>query len=116
MNDLVIDMAPVRRWQSAMRALRRQDRSSPAHIRCRIEQLGRDPLHAAVGYLEALVSDALDAAIDDLDPVARGRALLAEELLLILTGSDEVETVRAWLRAREAPPRRRRGGAEEARG
>ena len=132
MDDLVIDVAPVRRWQSAMRALARTDLLSPAGIRrritvrCasssaagirrRIEERGEDPVRAAVGYLEALVSGALDAAIDDLDPVALGRALLAEELLLILTGSGDVDAVRAWLRAREVLPPRPKGGAEEARG
>lgn len=99
MDDLVIDVAPVRRWRSAMRALAHRELPSPAGVRRQIEQ-GDDPVRAAVSYLEAVVSGALDAAIDDLDAAALGRALLAEELLLILTGSDDLEAVRAWLRDR----------------
>ncbi|MCP3957865.1 MAG: hypothetical protein GY719_08440 [bacterium] len=97
MDEMVIDVAPVHRWQSAMRALARRDLPSPAAVRRQIEQ-GEDPVRAAVSYLETVVSRALDAAIDDLDSAALGRALLAEELLLILTGSDDVDAVRAWLR------------------
>ncbi len=66
----------------------------------RVEVAGEDPVAAAVGYLEALVASALDTSIDHLDAAAAARALLAEEVLLILTGSDDIEEVRAWLRAR----------------
>ncbi len=59
----------------------------------------QDSARAAVGYLEPLVSAALETSIDDLDAEAAGRVLLAEELLQILTGSAELEAVRAWMRA-----------------
>ncbi|MCP3961628.1 MAG: hypothetical protein GY719_27625 [bacterium] len=101
MDEIVIDVAPVHRWQSAMRALARRDLPSPAGVRRRIEEQGEDPVRAAVSYLETVVSGALDAAIDDLDSAALGRALLAEELLLILTGSDDDDVVRAWLQRGE---------------
>ncbi len=99
MDDLVIDVAPALRWQRAMEALNRKDQPAAGSVPQRIENAGEDPVAAAVGYLEALVASALDTAIDDLDAAAAARAVLAEEVLLILTGSDDVEAVRAWLRA-----------------
>ncbi len=99
MDDLVIDVAPVLRWRRAMEAFKRKDQPAAGSVRQRIEDAGEDPVRTAVGYLEALIASALDTAIDDLDGAAAARALLAEEVLLILTGSDDVEAVRAWLRA-----------------
>ena len=59
---------------------------------------------AAVYYLEALVSAVLDAGIGTVSAETSGKVLLAEELLLILTGSDDVEKVRVWMDARELEP------------
>ena len=99
MPDLEIDVAPVLRWRRAMKTLERKEPPAAGSVRQRIENGGLDPVVAAVGYLEALVASALDTSIDDLDAAATARALLAEEVLLILTGSCDVEAVRAWLRA-----------------
>lgn len=112
MDDFMIDVAPVRRWRSAMRALERRDLPSPRAVRLRIEEGGEDLVCAVVGYLEGQLCAALDTALDELDAVALGRALLAEELLVILTGSDDLEGVRAWLRAPRAPgvPPEKRSG------
>ncbi len=82
-----------------MKTLERKEQPDTGNFPQRIEDAGDDPVASAVGYLEALVASALDTAIDDLDGAAAARALLAEEVLLILTGSDDVEAVRAWLRA-----------------
>ncbi len=99
MDDLVIDMAPVLRWRRAMKTLERKEQPDAGSVRQKIQDAGGDPVVAAVGYLEALVASALDTSIDDLDAAAAARALLAEEVLLILIGTDDVEAVRAWLRA-----------------
>ncbi len=97
MDDLEIDVAPVLRFRRAMNAFQRKEQPDAGSVRHRIEVPGEDHVAVAVGYLEALVASALDSSIDDLDAAAAARALLAEEVLLILIGSDDVEEVRAWL-------------------
>ena len=71
----------------------------PESLRRMIED-GEEPAAAAVLYLEALVTAALDAGVGAVDAETAGKVLLAEELLLILTGSDDVERARAWMGAR----------------
>ncbi len=58
----------------------------------------------AVYYLEALVSAALDAGVGAIDAQTAGKVLLAEELLLILTGYEDVEQVRIWMSSRGIEP------------
>ena len=99
MRDLAIDIAPVRRWRAAAVALKLRDLPEPADVRQRVEA-GDDPARAVVGYLEGLVSAVLSAEVCTLHPETLGKALLAEELLFILTGSDDIDRVRAWMRAR----------------
>ena len=99
MDDLEIDVAPVLRFRRAMKAFERKDQPAAGSGRRTIDLAGEDPVAAAVGYLEALVASALDTPIDHLDAAAAARALLAEEVLLILIGTDDVEAVRGWLRA-----------------
>jgi len=99
MQDLNSDRAPVLRWRRARKVVERRELPDAGSVRRRIEASGEDAASAAVAFLEALVSAALDTRIDELDAAVAARVLLAEELLLILTGSDDVEAVRAWLRA-----------------
>ncbi|MCP3963408.1 MAG: hypothetical protein GY719_36695 [bacterium] len=101
MRDHVIDIAPVLQFKRAMKALRpnRADLPEAAKVRQQVEDSGEDPAHAAVGYLVAVVADALDTSVGDLEPERVGRVLLAEDVLLILTGSADIETARQWLRS-----------------
>lgn len=101
MGDLLIDFAPVRRWRQAAAALKLKHLPEPAELRQEIEESGNDPTRAVVGYLETLLSIVLDAEIGLLPAETLGRALLAEELLLILTGTDDLPRVREWLAAPE---------------
>ena len=55
---------------------------------------------AAVVYLEAVVTAAFEARADEIDAELAGRCLLAEDVLYILTGSSDIDDVRAWLEAR----------------
>ncbi len=105
--DLVIDVDPALRHHRATTALGLSVLPEAAGYRQAIEEGRLDPHRAAVEYLEALVAEALKAPIGEVAGEAAGRVLLAEELLLILTGSSDLEAVRAWLR---------RHGAEERRG
>ncbi len=77
----------------------------PESLRQMIED-GEEPAGVAVLYLEALVTAALDAGVGGIDAETAGKVLLAEELLLILTGSDDVKRVRTWMRSRGLEPYR----------
>ncbi len=55
---------------------------------------------AAVVYLEAVVTAASEATADEIDAELSGRCLLAEDVLYILTGSSDIDDVRAWMGAR----------------
>ncbi len=79
-----------------------KDLPKPESLRQMIEDCGSS--QAAVYYLEALVSAALDAGVGGVDAETAGKVLLAEELLLILTGSDDVERVRDWMSSRGVEP------------
>ena len=109
MPDLVIDVAPMLRYERAMKALGLSVPGNPADFRQAITEGGIDPARAVVAYLEELVSGALEAPIDHLTDEAAGRVLLAEELLVILTGSHRPEAVRAWLQAPGAEERKEVG-------
>ena len=99
-DDLALDVAPVLRRQRADEALGLCHLPEPAGFRRVIAEGGVDPARAAVTYLEALVSAALELPIDALDAETAGRVLLAEQVLVLLTGSNDADAVRAWLRAR----------------
>ena len=51
-------------------------------------------------YVEAIVTVAFEARADEIDAELAGRCLLAEDVLYILTGSSDIEDVRAWMGAR----------------
>ena len=99
MLDFVIDVEPELRYARAMKALGLSVAGDVDEYRQAITEGGIDPVRAAVAYLEDIVSQTLDARVEDLGEEAAGRALLAEELLVILTGSSDLEAVRAWLQA-----------------
>ncbi len=98
MGDLL--NRPVGRWRSSMEAVRAATLPSPATIRRRADDGEATPADAAVLYLESLVSAAFEATVGNIDPETAGRCLVAEDVLYILTGSSDLDRVRAWIRAR----------------
>lgn len=91
---------PVHRWRRAMQAHRAATLPTPATIRRKADSGEATPADAAVLYLEALVSAAFEARAGEIDSELAGRCLLAEDVLYILTGSNDLDHVHAWMRAR----------------
>ena len=91
-----------RETDHAKRGVKMETLPKPESLRQMIKDCGASL--AAVYYLEALVSAVLDAGVGTVSAETSGKVLLAEELLLILTGSDDVEQVRTWMSARELEP------------
>ena len=102
MGDLL--ERPVHRWHRGMDAIRAKSLPNPAGIRRHADDSEATAADAAVVYLESVVSAAFEATAGEIDAELAGRCLLAEDVLYILTGSSDVEEVRAWIEARGLEP------------
>ncbi len=98
MGDLL--NRPVYTWRQAMEALRAAQLPTPATVRRQADHGEATAADAAVLFLEALLSAGFEATAGEIDAELAGRCLLAEDVLYILTGSSDLDDVRAWMRAR----------------
>ena len=101
MCDLEIDAQdPIARWRNGMEAIRALELPTLASLQRVAKDGGAEPAETAVIYLEALVSAVLDTSAGGIDAETAGRCLIAEVVLFLLTGSSEIDHVRAWMRSR----------------
>lgn len=91
---------PVHRWRQAMEARRAATLPTAASIRRNADDGEATAADAAVLYLEAVISAAFEATAGEIDAELAGRCLLAEDVLNLLTGSSDIDDVRAWMGAR----------------
>ena len=91
---------PVHRWRQGMEAHRAATLPTAASIRRKAEDGEATAADATVLYLESVVTAAFEAKVDEIDAELSGRCLLAEDVLYILTGSSDIDRVRAWIDAR----------------
>ena len=108
MGDLL--ERPVHRWRQGMEALRAATLPTAASIQRKSDDGEATAADAAVVYLEAVDTAAFEARADEINLELAGRCLLAEDVLYILTGSSDIDDVRAWMVARGLERLKRPGG------
>ena len=98
MGDLL--ERPVHRWSQGMETLRAATLPTAASMRRKADDGEATAADAVVVYLEAVVTAAFEVRADEIDAELAGRCVLAENVLYILTGSSDIDDVRAWMVAR----------------
>ena len=101
---------PVHRWRQGMETIRVATLPTAASIRRKADDGEATGAEAAVMYLESVVTVAFEARADDINAELAGRCRLAEDVLHILTGSSDIDDLRAWMGTRGLERLKRRDG------